>query len=311
MRCILRKNGSVALIERLVAPAAIFLLSTLSLTSCQRARLNCRFEDPGCSDSGLLAMLQILSVPLYVYWGDMNTNTIYRVKDGAESPETFLNLGAIPYRFAFTSDAQTLFVANSTTVYSVTISDKSYSQISNVFSDVNSLVVVEKLSKIYYSDNGSGQVDTTNLDGSGYANVHNPGSNGGMDIDEINDFQYIANSSQIVRYNMDGSGATAVVGTTGAAVEDIELDNIGQRIFWVDRTNGEMRRADVDGSNETLLVSSIGSARGVAFHPSSPYLYYCDAGIQSIVRTLRDGSSPLIIATAMACRDVDFAPVAN
>ncbi|MCB1165729.1 MAG: hypothetical protein KDK33_06230, partial [Leptospiraceae bacterium] len=285
--------------------------ASLSLTSCQPARLDCRFEDPGCSDSALLAMLQVLTSPLYLYWGDMNTNTIYRLEDGSETYESFLNLGAIPYRFGFTSDAKTLFVSNGTAVYSVTMSDKSYSQISNVFSDVNSLVVVEKEGKIYYSDNGSGQVDTTNLDGSGYANVHNPGSNGGMDIDEINDFQYIANSSQIVRYNMDGSGATTVVSSTGLNVNDVELDDAGQRLFWVDQSNGELRRANIDGSNEQLLVSSIGSGTGVAFHPSSPYLYYCDAGIQSIVRTLRDGSSPLIVATAMACRDVDFAPVAN
>ena len=258
-----------------------------------------------------MAMLQILSVPLYVYWGDMNTNTIYRLKDGSTTPETFLNLGAIPYRFAFTSDAQTLFVANSTTVYSVTMSDKSYSQISNVFSDVNSMIVVEKEGKIYYSDSGSGQVDTTNLDGSGYANVHNPGSNWGMDIDEINDFQYIANSSQIIRYNMDGSGATPVVSSTGLYVNDVELDNTGQRLFWIDGSNNELRRANIDGSNEQLLVSGLGSGTGLAFHPSSPYLYYCDAGNQSIVRILQDGTSPLNVASGMNCRDVDFAPISN
>ncbi|MCB1306348.1 MAG: hypothetical protein KDK37_18795, partial [Leptospiraceae bacterium] len=272
---------------------------------------DCRQEDPGCSDSALLVLfdLQATRAPLTVYWGDINTNNIYRLKAGSTQPETVVNLGTSPLRLAFTSDGQTLYATDASTVYSVSIETGSSVQISNMFADIYSLVVVEKEGKIYYSDNGSGQVDTTDLDGSNYANVHGPASPLGMDIDEINDFQYIANSGQIVRYNMDGSGPTAVVPSISAGVEDIELDNGGQKLFWLDRVSGELRSIKTDGNNETLLVSSIGSGRGVAFHPSSPYLYYCDAGIQSIVRVSLDGSSPLNVASGMNCRDVDFAPV--
>ena len=104
--------------------------------------MDCRLEDPGCSDNALLVLLdlQARQVPLAIYRGDMNTNNIYRLKEGSTQPETVVNLGTSPLRLAFTSDGQTLFATDATTVYSVSIETGSSVQISNVFFDISSLV---------------------------------------------------------------------------------------------------------------------------------------------------------------------------
>lgn len=282
----------------------------LTATQCNYAHLDCRAEDPGCSNGALLTLLHFaLPVPV-VYWGDTSNNTLYRLEDGSSNPAILWDLGTPPRRFGFEENGNTLYFAGSfgNEVYDLNLSTGTTNLLTGTPSDIKSVVVVENEGKIYLSDNGSGQVDSVDLDGNNYSLIYNPGSNRGMDIDEENDFHYVAESSQILRFNSDGTGSVIVVGATGA-VNDLELDSAEGKLYWVDRSSNEVRSANIDGSNEQLIYSGLNTPEGIAFHPASPHLYICNGGDSEVIRIGKDGSEPLVIASAMNCEDIDFAPV--
>src|SRR5262245_58888666 len=92
----------------------------------------------------------------------------------------------------------------------------------------------------------------------------------------------------VVRENADGTNTTPIV-TTSGALQSIALDVAGNSLYWTEtdpnNNNGSISRADLDGSNVTLLVtglvrtyaeSSTVSPLGLAVDPAGGKLYWDD-----------------------------------
>lgn len=295
---------------RIQALMVVLMVNFSGTGSCINADLTCRLEDPTCSDLALIAWFTVSPSVPPVIWGDVTSNDLYQIRDSEEEPSALFNIGTPPRRLAFADDGVYLYINGGigNELHRVLTEDGTTTLLNNGSSDVFSLVVVEDEGKIYLSDNGSGQINSVNLDGTNLSLVYAPANNMGMDIDEINQFQYVVNNNQIARFNMDGSGETIIIAGTGN-IEDLEIDPDEQKLYWVDLTNGEVRSAGIDGSNEQLLYSGLSLPSGIAVHPSSSYLYICDTGTNEVLRMLRDGTMSVQIAASVDCLDIDFSPL--
>ncbi len=67
-------------------------------------------------------------------------------------------------------------------------------------------------------------------------------------------------SPAIVRANMDGSGAVAIVttsATTSAAwINDLALDVVTKRLYWVDAHSDRIESVRFDGTGRTLILEN-------------------------------------------------------
>lgn len=61
-------------------------------------------------------------------------------------------------------------------------------------------------------------------------------------------------------------------------------------MYWIDRTNDEIRRADLDGSVETVLLDGIDNVSTVAIDRDGGKIYWTDAGLDMILRANLDGT---------------------
>ena len=63
------------------------------------------------------------------------------------------------------------------------------------------------------------------------------------------------------------------------------------KMYWSDRGQNTIMRADLDGSNYEILVEGLGQARGVAVDHENGMLYWADNGADKIQRGMIDGSN--------------------
>ncbi|MFC1759341.1 hypothetical protein ACFL2H_11350, partial [Planctomycetota bacterium] len=63
------------------------------------------------------------------------------------------------------------------------------------------------------------------------------------------------------------------------------------KMYWSDRGQNTIMRADLDGSNHEILVEGLGQARGVAVDHENGMLYWADNGKDKIQRSMIDGSN--------------------
>jgi hypothetical protein len=122
-------------------------------------------------------------------------------------------------------------------------------------------------SHLYWVDGsvGGGAVGRANLDGSGVDETFIPGGIlvRGVAVDPS--YVYWSNdytAPSIQRANLDGSGATTLVG--GPASGYIAVD--GSHVYWTGESNDAIGRANLDGSNPTRISSP--ASRIPALRPS-------------------------------------------
>lgn len=99
----------------------------------------------------------------------------------------------------------------------------------------------------------------------------------------------------VKRMNLDATGLESLVGSSGAAT-DIDLDLYNGKVYWTTWPDFELRRANLDGSGEELLldVNSISVAGNIAVDPINGKIYWGVSGGQTnrlIKRANLDGSS--------------------
>ncbi|HBS06202.1 MAG TPA: hypothetical protein DEA96_14635 [Leptospiraceae bacterium] len=284
----------------------LIVFSMLPITgTCGDFQRLCRSDDPGCSETSLLTFLTLASLRA-VYWGDITNSLLYKMDDGTMTATPRIGVPSLPRELSFSADGRTLWMANGAQVLRISMVDGANTTITSSPSDVMDLVVLEEEGIIYYSDNGSGQIDTTDLSGGNYTTVFGPGSNEAMDLDAENEHLYMVDNNQLKRFNFDGTGEIVLVASVGLTF-DLELDLAAGKIYWADGTSSEIHSANLDGSNEQVLISGLSSPRGIAVSPASPYIYFCDFGNQAITRILRDGTDPVVVSSGYQCQDVDFA----
>jgi len=140
--------------------------------------------------------------------------------------------------------------------------------------------------KMYFGDHGQG-IFTANLDGSGKALL--PGTDGLRHTHDIVVSQalsqvYYSNAEHtqfngfngVRRADLDGSNIEDVFNNNGVSVVAVymALDEAAGNIYWSIEPTGEIFRADLDGSNPTLLLSGITGVRDIEIDPYAGKLYW-------------------------------------
>lgn len=99
----------------------------------------------------------------------------------------------------------------------------------------------------------------------------------------------------------------------GPAPFSIEVDRLGGKVYWTDgnndSSNGQLYRADLDGSNPTLLLEGLQAPQDLALDPVGGKVYVAETGNGNrILSANLDGSNlaPLFSVTASV---LEFDPV--
>ncbi len=288
----------------------LLLILTLStwvpFVSC--GELPCRPEDPSCSESSFLTLWSLLAPDYALYYGNSLDQGFYRMDLEEQTPVNLFTTANAVERLGFNSTGQTLwFISNNGRDLSrVMPDDGNVTFLKNYPSaDYWGMHVLEDRNEIYLAENGSGDLQRTDLQGNNVSNLVTPGTPGGLDIDTGDDQIYLLANNEIHRYNLDGSGYTLLVGgpTTG---HDLEIEQSQQTMYWVDFPNGELRSANLDGTNNQLILAGLNGPRGLALDPTSDYIYYCNTGDQEIGRVRENGTNNTILRSNVGCADIDI-----
>jgi hypothetical protein len=134
----------------------------------------------------------------------------------------------------------------------------------------------------------------------------------GLDVDLANRKIYWTNyvgvgTSSIRRSNLDGTSAENVV--TGLDTPyDVALDLTNNKVYWTDANTDEISRADLDGSNEEVILDSgdgIGHVVSIAVDGVGGKIYWADQDADSINRANLDGSGAEVLVTAVDAIDLE------
>jgi len=67
-------------------------------------------------------------------------------------------------------------------------------------------------------------------------------------------YMFVADSTQVVRANMDGTNALAIVSEAAYKASGVAVDIIAKRVFWCDSLLDYIETVDYDGNNRILVV---------------------------------------------------------
>ena len=71
-------------------------------------------------------------------------------------------------------------------------------------------------------------------------------------------------TQSIQQANLDGTEISAVVNTSSSSTLVFTLDVDNDRIYWIDKDNGKIMYSDLQGNNQTQLVSGYFDSRTIA-----------------------------------------------
>lgn len=130
-------------------------------------------------------------------------------------------------------------------------------------------ICIDPVNKTMYWVNYNGGVWKKNLDGSGEAEII-PGVEGGSMLvagNRIYFDQYIASGDiHLKSANLDGSNVAVLATGITRVVYALAYEKNSNKIYWGDRNNGTIMRANPDGSNpEPWYVQEDSSPRGLVF----------------------------------------------
>lgn len=137
----------------------------------------------------------------------------------------------------------------------------------------------------------------------------------GIALDLVNQRIYWADPgvSAIQAANMDGSGPIQSVAAAGNGAAGVALDVPGGKMYWTDSDDfqinhgglsGQIRRANLDGSDPENVVTDLLHPAGIALDPLHGKVYWTELeiksdGLGSIQRADLDGSNPETILTGI------------
>jgi hypothetical protein len=104
--------------------------------------------------------------------------------------------------------------------------------------------------------------------GSGVTIVRNPLCNP-HDIEYFDGYIFWGDLDGIHRANPDGTGVDTLVST--ASIVGLAIDGTNRRIYWSDYSTDDIRRVDLDGSDEMQVISMVGQFAGIDtdYNPSA------------------------------------------
>ncbi len=193
--------------------------------------------------------------------------------------------------------------------------------------------------KIYWSDPSQNKIGRANLDGTDqtfiipFPCVSSVGNfcavGGGLAIDSVNKKLYWTTAycsddacstpesylGDIFRADLDGSNIESVVAAVGRPAS-IQVDPIGNKIYWTDSVNDVVRRSNLDGTeiNDLFVVGDNNNPNGLALDLNNNYIYWDqDSGVQdrSCIKRMRlNGRRPENVRCGFGnAADIEFVGV--
>lgn len=113
--------------------------------------------------------------------------------------------------------------------------------------------------KLYWCDRNRGLVQRANLDGSDLETLIDTGSTNlrGIAIDVARDRLYYADNGAdtISRASLGGDGVVVIVEGLGFPA-DVDLDGVGQKLYWCDQQRSVIERSNLDGSERETVIET-------------------------------------------------------
>lgn len=67
-------------------------------------------------------------------------------------------------------------------------------------------------------------------------------------------YMFVADSTQVVRANMDGTNVLVIVSEAAYKASGVAVDIIAKRVFWCDSLLDYIETVDYEGNNRILVV---------------------------------------------------------
>ncbi len=140
---------------------------------------------------------------------------------------------------------------------------------------------------IYWSENFAGNIRRANLDGSNIQTLYSGlSSPAGIALDTASSRLYwtenpiLLGANRIRSADMNGGGAIQNLVTTGTNDPvDLQLDLAAGKIYWTDGNNGEIRRANLDGSGAAVFLSGLTRPQGLELDLGARMMYWASDGL--------------------------------
>ncbi|NOX59213.1 MAG: hypothetical protein GXP29_10195, partial [Planctomycetes bacterium] len=110
---------------------------------------------------------------------------------------------------------------------------------------------------------------------------------------------YWYSSGIINRIAADGTRRQIILNIPSGPGLDVSLA-VG-KVYWADRAGGQIQRANLDGSDQEVVVTGLGQPRDVVIDTQAGQIYWSDSTLDKIQRANLDGSNVVDIVT-----NVDF-----
>ena len=165
--------------------------------------------------------------------------------------------------------------------------------------------------KIYWTSNGIGdhKIMRSDLDGSHIEEFLTQVHPVAMTVDPVNGKLYWTGRNDVIpfarlhRINLDGTNAEVLVSRESGAFENgIALDVAGGKMYWTFTdldSLGEIRSANLDGSNVEVLLTGLDDPYGIALDPGTGKMYWTERGAQRIRRADLDGTNIQDLVTGL------------
>ncbi len=157
---------------------------------------------------------------------------------------------------------------------------------------------------VYWTETNADRVYTSDIDLTNTAAISSTFGNPiGIAIHQTSGYVFWTNlditDRKIIRSESDGFNrqvvVTAPAGDGIAFPLDIDVDENADKIYWTDFTEDNIGRADLDGTNQEIVVSGITSPVGIFVDVVNSKLYWIEDN--AIKRSNLDGSSSGLVAT--------------
>jgi len=159
-------------------------------------------------------------------------------------------------------------------------------------------------SVLYWTDYGSGKIQSANADGSGMKDLVTTGLVNPIDIsvDAIAGKMYFIDYGigELQRANLDGSEIEVLISAGLSAPHGMDLDTVAGKIYWVDPGNGKIQRSNLDGSSiEDLFTSGGSGMRDITLNAQAGLMYWTDFFAGRIKCANMDGSGMVDLITGL------------
>lgn len=160
--------------------------------------------------------------------------------------------------------------------------------------------------RMFWADNGNDRIFRAKLDGTNSVIIASLPAGGSFPadvrLDVAGQLLYFCDQQQnlIQRMSFDGTGLKTVIDTAnGNEPYFLDLDSVEGKIYWSGFANGNLYRANLDGSGSEMIITGNNNARGVCLDRAGGMIYWINRDDKKVHRCPR-AALPVNVATSPA-----------